>query len=110
MKEIKTKEDLLKALRSLPIRDKNHRNSVICSLIGHSRICTTFFGYRYCGRCGDQLGDSLGSVDFGIKEAVIMGHGCEQCKKNYQSCDWKDKFNVANPFKTVSVTAKKSNA
>jgi len=98
-KEIKTKKELLKILKTLPIENKAHRNTVICSLIGHSRICTTCFGHRYCGRCGDQLGDSLGSVDYGIKDAVIVGHNCPECKKNYKLCGWKDKLYVPNPFK-----------
>lgn len=97
-KEIKTKEALLKVLKGLSIKNKDHRNSVICALIGHSRICTTCFGYRNCGRCGDQLGDSLGSIDYGIKEAVIIGHNCPACKVNYAKCDWKDKLYVKNPF------------
>lgn len=99
MEEIKTKVELLKILKTLPIKNKQHRNEVICSLIEHSLICTTCFGYRYCGRCGDQLGDSLSSIDFGIKEAVIIGHNCPECKKNYDKCSWKDKLYVKNPFK-----------
>ena len=99
MKEIKTKIDLLKILKKLPIKDKGHRNSIICSLVGHSLICTTCFGYRYCGRCGEQLGDSLGSVDYGIKEAVIVGHNCKECRANYKKSTWKDKLYVPNPFK-----------
>ena len=97
-KEIKTKEELLKILAKIPIRNKSQRNNLICSLIGHSKICTTFFGYRYCGRCGEQLGDSLGSVDFGAKEAVIIGHNCPTCRENYKKCDWKDKLYVKYPF------------
>ena len=72
---------------------------IFCILFGHSRICTTCFGYRYCGRCELQLGDSLGSMDFGVKEAVIIGHKCKQCKKNYKKCSWKDKLFVEDPFK-----------
>ena len=82
----------------MPIEDKSDRNNLICSLIGCSKICSTFFGYRYCGRCGKQLGDSLGSVDFGAKESVIIGHNCKICRENYKKCDWKDKLYVKNPF------------
>jgi hypothetical protein len=99
MEEIKTKKDLLEVLSKIPIKDKEQRNSIICSLIGHSRICTTCFGYRYCGRCGYELGDSLGSVDFGAKNSIIIGHNCETCKENYKKCDWRDKLYVKNPFK-----------
>ncbi len=98
-KKIETKKDLVKILKNIPIKDKDHRNSIVCSLIGHSKICTTCWGYRYCGRCGDQLGDSLGSIDYGIKEAVVVGHNCPDCKKNYKKCTWKDKLYAPNPFK-----------
>lgn len=100
-KEIKNKKELLEALKRLPLKNKGHRNSVICSLIGHSRISTTCFGYRNCGRCGDQLGDSLGSVDYGAKKAVVIGHNCTECRENYKTCDWKDKLYVPNPFKVA---------
>lgn len=99
IKEIKTKKDLLDILSKIPIKDKSQRNYIICSLIGHSRICTTCFGYRYCGRCSQQLGDSLGSIDPGAKGAVIIGHNCDVCVENYKKCDWKDKLYVENPFK-----------
>lgn len=98
-KEIKNKTELLKILKSIPIKNKNHRNSIVCSLIGHSLISTTYFGYRYCGRCEDQIGDSLGSIDCGIKEAVIIGHNCKECRANYKKCTWKDTLYVQDPFK-----------
>jgi len=97
-REIKNKTDLLNILKTLPVKDKDHRNSIICSLIGHSKICTTFFGYRNCGRCGQQLGDNLGSIDSFAKECVIIGHKCKVCIENYKKCDWKDKLYVKNPF------------
>lgn len=97
-KEIKTKKELMEVLSKIPITDKSQRNDIICSLIGHSKICTTCWGYRYCGRCGAQLGDSLGSIDFGVKEAVIVGHNCKVCRENYKKCDWRDKLYVKNPF------------
>jgi len=98
IKEIKTKKQLLEALKPLPINSESHRNSIICSLIGHSNICTICFGYRYCGRCGDQLGDSLGSVDSGAKDCVIIGHNCQTCQVNYKKSTWKDKLYVQPPF------------
>lgn len=98
-KEIKSKVELMTILSKIPIKDKIHRNSIICSLIGHSKICTFCFGYRNCGRCGDQLGDSLGSIDMGAQSSVIIGHKCDDCSINYKNCTWKDKLYVKNPFK-----------
>jgi hypothetical protein len=97
-KEIESEEALQKILSTLPIKDDDRRNTIICSLIGHSNICSTCFGYRYCGRCSAQLGDSLGSIDFGASEAVIIGHKCDKCKANYELCTWKDKLYVKDPF------------
>jgi hypothetical protein len=98
-KEIKTEKQLLEILKTLPYKDEQHKKEIICSLIGHSLICTTLWGYRYCGRCGMQLGDSLGSVDYGKPTCVIIGHNCKVCRKNYKKCTWKDKLLVDNPFK-----------
>lgn len=97
-----SKKELLAKLKLLEPKDKAQRNELVCTLIGHSKICTTFFGYRYCGRCEAQLGDNLGSIDFGAKKAVIVGHSCEVCQANYKLCTWKDKLYVANPFKETT--------
>jgi len=94
-----TKTELLKKLKLLDLKDKETRNKIVCSLIGHSRICTTCWGYRNCGRCGEQLGDNLASVDMGSPESVIIGHNCKTCRKNYKKCTWKDKLYVGDPFK-----------
>ena len=101
-KGIKTKKHLLEILEKIPYKNGEHKKQIICSLIGCSRISTTCFGYRNCGRCGSQLGDSLGSIDYGKKEAVIIGHNCKICRENYKKCSWKDKYLVENPFKKSS--------
>ena len=91
------------------IRSKRHLEEVlshvpgwnmetVCSLIGHSRICTTCFGYRYCGRCGVQVGDNLMSVDPGREAAVIIGHNCQTCRENYKRLTWRDKAYTPDPF------------
>lgn len=71
---------------------------ILCELIGHSRISTTCFGYRYCARCGDQLGDNLGSIDSGREDCVIVGHNCKTCRKNAKTLTWKDTLFAPNPF------------
>lgn len=75
----------------------NKIKSVFCAIFGHSRIQTTFFGYYYCGRCGDQLGDTLAGV-YPANTVVIKNHNCKVCFKNYKKCSWKDKFLVPYPF------------
>ena len=97
MKQL-TLSELKKKIKALGKIDAATRNSIICSLVGHSHISTMCFGYRYCARCGDQVGDSLGSIDMGVKEAVIVGHNCPECKKNFEACTIFDKIFVRNPF------------
>lgn len=93
-----TKLDLAKKIKAMGQIEESQRNGIICTFVGHSKVSTTCFGYRYCARCGDQVGDSLASVDYGIKEAVIVGHGCDTCRENLKKCDWTDKLYVRNPF------------
>lgn len=98
-KEI-TKSQLIDKLQVLDLGgDKKKRNSVVCSLIGHSNIQTGFFGYIYCGRCGDQVGDTLGGV-YSNEKSVMVGHNCKTCRKNYKKLTWKDKlYAPTNPLK-----------
>jgi hypothetical protein len=93
-----TIKELNKKIKALGELKHEQKMSIICSLIGHSRISTTCWGYRNCARCREQLGDSLGSIDFGVKNAVIVGHKCDICKKNFDKCDWKDKLYCKDPF------------
>ena len=99
MKQIKTKKDLLKILKNIPYEDKEQRNEIVCSLIGHSRIQTNWFGYHDCARCGARMGDTLGGIYPFASQAVIMEHNCDKCRENYKKCTWKDKIYVKNPFK-----------
>lgn len=104
-KKIESRADLMEALASLGKMDKAKRNAVACALIGHSRIQTHCFGYYNCARCGELVGDTLGTVYNGAAKAVVVGHNCPACQTNYKECTWKDKVFVANPFKAEKVTA-----
>jgi hypothetical protein len=71
---------------------------ILCVFIGHSNIEDVFWGYHTCGRCGEQLGDSLGGA-YQNNRAVIIGHNCGTCRKNYKKLTWRDKLLTPNPFK-----------
>lgn len=68
----------------------------VCALIGHSRIITACFGYQHCGRCREQVGDTLSGI--GVGTTVGIGHNCEGCYENYKKMTWRDKFLVKNPI------------
>ncbi len=93
-----TPDELLAKLAVLGPMDDEQRNKVVCSLIGHSRIQTYCFGYYNCARCGEQLGDALGSEYPGAVTAVVVGHNCEHCRTNYEQCTWQDKLFAPDPF------------
>jgi hypothetical protein len=66
------------------------RRSVVCALVGHSRIVKAFFGYVYCFRCGSQIGDVLAGV-FDLSAHVIIAHDdCEECRANAATLTWRD--------------------
>lgn len=96
--KIENEKELFEKLELLGITDEEQRKEITCSLIGHSKIQTTFLGYYYCTRCGEQVGDSLGGVYPGAEETVIVGHKCPICEANYKKLTWKDKVMCPNPF------------
>lgn len=94
----RTQAELEAKLAALGPVDDDTRNHIVCSLIGHSRIQTYFWGEYYCGRCGDKVGDSLASIYPGAEKAVVVGHDCDVCRKNYEECTWQDKLFAPDPF------------
>jgi len=97
MSEIKSEKELMEKLELLNL-DEEQKKKVTCSLIGHSLIQTSCFGYYYYARCGSQVGDSLGSVYLNAEKTVIVGHNCPTCKENYDKLTWKDKVLCPDPF------------
>jgi hypothetical protein len=100
MSEIRTEEELMQRLEALGDITEEQRKEAVCVLLGHSMVHTFFFGYHYCARCGDQVGDSLGSVYFCPQEVVVghMGGNCPTCRENYAKLGWQDKFLCPDPF------------
>ena len=76
----------LRALGDLPIATKR---SVLCQLVGHSNVLSGCFGYISCVRCSDQIGDTLAGC-YTNKDAVIVGHGCKDCRANRKRLTWRD--------------------
>lgn len=90
------KNELIAKVKALGLSNEQ-RNSVVCSIIGHSRIISMCFGYVHCARCGEQIGDRLAGV-YDTTDSVIVGHDCETCHKNFDALNWEDKLYVKNPF------------
>ena len=98
-----TKKEVQSRIKGL---DKETQVKMVCALVGHSMIQTTFFGYYYCGRCGEQVGDQLASIYPAAKDAVVVGHNCETCRENYAKLDWRDKFMAPDAFVKEEKTCK----
>lgn len=96
--EIQSEKELLEKLDVLGVTDEDQKKEITCSLIGHSKIQTFCFGYYNCARCGEQVGDSLGSCYPGAEDTVIVGHKCPTCEANYKKLTWEDKIFCPDPF------------
>ncbi|TGV15794.1 hypothetical protein EN816_00650 [Mesorhizobium sp. M8A.F.Ca.ET.173.01.1.1] len=92
-----TEAELNEKIAALGDVSDEQRNSIVCALIGHSNIVTTFFGYVYCARCTDQIGDSLGSY-YNNPDVVIVGHDCDICRANAKRLRWQDTVHAPDPF------------
>lgn len=98
-------EDEFKAkLAALGELTDDQRNKITCSLVGHSRIKTVSFGYWYCSRCEDQVGDSLAGAYNGADD-VIAGHDCTVCRTNASRLTWKDTLFAPDPFPVAAGSA-----
>ena len=86
--------EVMKRIKGL---EAETQKGVVCALVGHSRIQTTFFGYYYCARCGDQVGDKLGA-SYDSSGIVVVGHNCDQCRENAKAFTWKDTLLAPDPF------------
>jgi hypothetical protein len=83
-------KETLAVLAKVP---KDQKPATLCALVGHSLLRTFCFGYNYCARCGQQLGDSLGGA-FQVSKEVIQHHdgsrdGCN-CAENFKAIGWRD--------------------
>lgn len=92
-----TREEYDAKIAALEPLTEEQRKSVTCSLLGHSHITTGCFGYVYCARCGEQLGDTLGGCFYDPLE-VRVGHNCPTCRENYKKLGWESKVLAPNPF------------
>lgn len=92
-----TKTELIAKLKALGKISIEQKKQIACSLIGHSRIIETCFGYVHCARCGDQIGDALGGYFDGSKN-VIVGHKCDICVENEKTLTWQDRYLAKSPF------------
>jgi len=57
---------------------KEQKMKIYCVKHGHAKYVTKCFGYIYCGRCGEQIGDQLGGI-FDTTNLMVVGHKCKIC-------------------------------
>lgn len=98
MIEIKTEQELMEKLAALGDINVNARYSVVCSLLGHSKIQEFCLGFYTCTRCGNQVGNSLGGYYPDAENVVVVGHNCPTCRANYEKLDWQYKAFTPYPF------------
>ena len=108
MISINTEQELMAKLEALGDMDEETRNDVVCSLLGHSSIQKTSFGYYYCARCDEQIGDTIGGI-YDSSDVVVVGHDCPVCRTNYEKLDWRHKIFAPDPFARKNVQTDKEN-
>lgn len=82
---------------------------IYCVKYGHARYYTQFFGYVYCGRCGDQIGDTLGGVFhppepclfLSGKDAATHDYNCASCRALKKTLSPLDKKILARLIRMV---------
>ena len=80
---------------------KVQQAKIYCIKHGHAKYVTKSWGYVYCGRCGEQLGDQLGSV-YSTEKTLVIGCKLSPC----DDCDpIKEKLNEMDK-KILSVIEK----
>ena len=92
-----TREEYEAQIASLEPLTEEQRKNITCALLGHSHITTGFFGYVYCARCGEQIGDALAGSYYDPLE-VRVGHNCPTCRTNYGKLGWEDKILTPDSF------------
>ncbi len=95
-----TTSELKTKLKSLGNITKKQRNSIVCILIGHSRIRYITWGCIYCARCDEMLIDGLVSTPDPeyFKDDVYIecphGSNCKKCAEHKKKLTWKDEIFV----------------
>lgn len=51
---------------------------IYCVKNGHANYVTNCMGYKSCGRCGTQIGDTLGGC-FDMSNMIAINHNCKTC-------------------------------
>lgn len=92
-----TQKEYEAKIAALEPLDDQKRREITCTLLGHSHITTGCWGYVYCARCGEQIGDALGGIFYDPLE-VRVGHNCPTCRANYAKLGWESKVLVPDPF------------
>jgi hypothetical protein len=75
--------------------------SIFCALFRHSHLVTNFIGYKYCARCGAQLGDTLAGTGLSVGKGghFLIGQTCQcdACRASFDSLTWLDRFMCDKP-------------
>jgi len=71
---------------------KEQKRKIYCVKHGHAKYITKCWGYVYCGRCGEQIGDQLASC-FDTTKLLVVGcnktpcFDCDPIRKSLNKMD-----------------------
>lgn len=57
---------------------QTQKAQIYCVKNGHANYVTNCMGYKSCGRCDQQIGDTLAGV-FDMSNVIAVGHKCDKC-------------------------------
>ncbi len=66
---------------------------IYCIKHGHADYISMCFGYVYCGRCNEQIGDTLAGI-YNPTDKMVVGHKCKKCDKVKSKLNKLDKLIV----------------
>ena len=53
---------------------------IYCIKNGHADYISMCFGYVHCGRCNEQIGDTLAGI-YDTTNKMLIGHKCKKCSE-----------------------------
>ncbi len=59
---------------------QTQKAQIYCVKHSHANYVTNCMGYKSCGRCNTQIGDTLAGC-FDMSKVISVGHKCDKCNE-----------------------------